>query len=122
MPARYVRLKHKKANRDASLFSLKTCSSRSYGGWLLEGRSRINVSSSGTAEDYALQAILEFNKGFKQVELYADSDDACKLIDAYLIMKQRMGEALRLASADVGSSRPRGRNQGYMSIILERLA
>lgn len=88
----------------------------------MESRSRINVTSSSSAEDYALQAILEFNKGFKQVELYADSDNACKLVDVYLIMKQRMGEALRVVSADIGSSRPRGRNAGYLSIIIERLA
>ncbi len=88
----------------------------------MESRSRITVESSGTAEDYALKAILEFNKGFKQVELYAASDDVCKLVDTYLIMKQRMGEALKVVSADIGTARPRGRNSGYLSIIVERLA
>jgi len=37
----------------------------------LQGRSRIVVEEQGTAEDYALRAILEFNKGFSQVEFYA---------------------------------------------------
>ncbi len=88
----------------------------------MEGRSRITVTEQGTAEDYALKAILEFNRGYKQVELYAVGDDICKLVDALLIIRERMGEALKIDSADIGAVRPRGRGTSYLSVIVRRLA
>lgn len=88
----------------------------------MQSRSRIEVEEQGTAEDYALRAILEFNKGFSQVELYATNDAVCKLVEAYIIVKERMGEAVRVVSADIGTARPRNRNVGYLSVIIERLA
>ena len=85
-------------------------------------RSRITVTGQGSAEDYAIQAILEFNKGFKEVELTATGDDVCKLVEAILIMKERMGEALKIGMADIGSARPRGKGSSYLTVIVERLA
>ncbi|MGC9071506.1 MAG: DNA-binding protein [Acidilobus sp.] len=88
----------------------------------MQGKSRVVVEDQGTAEDYALKAILEFNKGFSQVELYATEDSVCKLVETYLIVKERMGEAVRVAAADIGTARPRNRNVSYLSVIIERLA
>ncbi|MGC9210354.1 MAG: DNA-binding protein [Acidilobus sp.] len=88
----------------------------------MQSRSKVVVEDQGTAEDYALKTILEFNKGFSQVELYATEDSICKLVEAYIIVKERMGEAVRVVGADIGTARPRNRNVSYLSVVLERLA
>jgi len=83
----------------------------------LQGRSRIVVEEQGTAEDYALRAILEFNKGFSQVEFYA-----VEVVDAYLAVKERMGEAVKVVGADIGVTKFHNRNVSYLSLVIERLA
>ncbi|ESQ21770.1 MAG: hypothetical protein CISAcid_01380 [uncultured Acidilobus sp. CIS] len=88
----------------------------------MQGRSRIVVEEQGTAEDYALKAILEFNKGFSQVEFYATEDMVCKLVDAYLAVKERMGEAVKVVGADIGVTKFHNRNVSYLSLVIERLA
>jgi len=49
-------------------------------------------------------------------------DMVCKLVDAYLAVKERMGEAVKVVSADIGVTKFRNRNVSYLSLIIERLA
>jgi DNA-binding protein len=86
----------------------------------VEERSRIIVSKE-PVEDYALQAILELNKGAKQIELTGSGDYICKVAEVYQAMKARLGESLKIVSSDIGSIKVKGKKSSYLTIVVEKL-
>ncbi|MGC8573122.1 MAG: DNA-binding protein [Caldisphaera sp.] len=85
----------------------------------MEERIKINLGKD-PAEDYALQAILELNKGSKQIELTGVGENVCKVAEVYLAMKSRLGENLKISSSSIGTSKYKGKKSSYLTIVIEK--
>ena len=77
------------------------------------------IIGSKPAEDYALQAIMEFHRGSEVVELYGVSDNICKVVDVYLLIRDRLGEALEYLGGEIGSVRGKGRRRNYLLLRIK---
>ncbi|AFZ70566.1 archaeal DNA-binding protein [Caldisphaera lagunensis DSM 15908] len=87
----------------------------------MEERVKINLGKEAI-EDYALQAILELNKGTKQVEITGVGENVCKVAEVYLAMKSRLGDSLKIVSSLIGTSKTKGKKSSYLTIVIEKTA
>ncbi len=74
------------------------------------GVPRIVVSGKNEALDYALQVIVDFNRGIDRIGLIAYGENICKLADIVVELKRRLGDSVVIESWDIDSKKsPRGR-------------
>ncbi|MEB2793503.1 MAG: DNA-binding protein [Caldisphaeraceae archaeon] len=85
----------------------------------MEGKYKVNVGKD-PAEDYALQAIFELNRGINQVEIVGYAENICKVVDVFLEMKSRLGDSLKISSHEIGSTKIKGKRSNYLKIVVEK--
>ncbi len=85
----------------------------------MEEKVKINLGKEAI-EDYALQAILELNKGTKQIEITGIGENICKVAEVYLAMKSRLGENLKIVSSFIGTSKNKGKKSSFLTIVVEK--
>lgn len=75
---------------------------------------------NGHAADYAFDVIVMFNKGYRKVVVRGRGDRISKAVVVANLVRDRMGDAVRIADIKIGSEDRRGRLVSFIEIELER--
>jgi len=84
-----------------------------------KGVPRITVTRRMTPEEYALQVIVDFNRGLERIGLVAYGRNVCILADTIAEVKRRLGDSVEIVSWDIDSRRTRNGRESYLYVELE---
>lgn len=80
---------------------------------------KITIGRRGTALEYALQVIVDFNRGMERVGLIAYGREICKLADVVANLRERLGPSVRIVGWEIDNRKVRGRRESYLYVELE---
>ncbi|BFH74349.1 DNA-binding protein [Sulfurisphaera javensis] len=81
----------------------------------------ILISRAKRTEDYVLDVIVMFNQGYDEVELKGVGNSIYKAVEVYNLLKDRLGDGIKLEKTDIGSEVKDRRRISYISIRLKRV-
>ncbi len=83
-----------------------------------KGAPKINITRRMTPEEYAVQVIVDFNRGLERIGLIAYGKNICLLADAVAEVKRRLGDSVEIVSWKIDSRRVRGGRESYLYVEL----
>ncbi len=86
---------------------------------MVKAERKITIVKGIPVTDYVLEIIAEFNKGYRRIALYAVGDNICKLANIVSLIKDRIGDGVRIVDWRIGSKRRMGERYTFLEITLE---
>ncbi len=68
--------------------------------------------------EYALEVIVDFNRGMDKIGLIAYGKNICALADTIVEIKKRLGDSVEIVAWDINSRRGRNGMESYLYIEL----